>query len=278
MNFLSFDVEEWFHSSNFEGVIQQKEWPGYAGRVIPNVRRILEILDQANVKATFFVLGWIAEQFPHLVVEIAQAGHEVGSHGYNHRLIYNQTPEEFRADILCSLNLLKEAGVERVLGYRAPSYTITQRTLWALEILFDLGFRYDSSVFPIRFHDRYGIPEAPRRPYLIKSDFVEFPMTALRILGVSVPIASGAYFRLTPYSITKLAMKWMNGQGFPVTVNIHPWEMDPAQPRIDLPTTSKLRHYTNLDKTEKRLQQLVKDFEFSKLSDGLEIFSQTNCR
>lgn len=269
MNLLSFDVEEWFHSSNFDGIVPRDEWNRRSGRVQRNVARILEVLDSAGVTATFFVLGWVAERFPSVVSDIVSAHHEIGAHGYDHRMIHTQSVAEFRADVTNCLVALAQAGAPVVAGYRAPSYSITKQTIWALDVLVELGFRYDSSVYPVGFHHRYGIPGAPRSPYLIRPGLAEFPLPVIDVAGTAVPVATGAYFRLFPYHLTRLAIERLNKRGVPVTVNLHPWEVDPEQPYVPLPWTLGFRHYTNLSRTEGRLRRLVDEFEFRKLASGL---------
>jgi polysaccharide deacetylase family protein (PEP-CTERM system associated) len=276
VNFLSFDVEEWFHSSNFDGVVHPDEWNQRAGRVSRNVARILEVLADVRVTATFFVLGWVAERFPAVVREIVSAGHEIGAHGYGHRLIHTQSSDEFREDVVACLEHLARAGAPSVVGYRAPSYSITRTTLWALDVLSDLGFHYDSSVYPVRFHHRYGISDARREPHLIRPTLAEFPLPAIHLAGISVPVATGAYFRLFPYQATRAAIQHLNRNGVPVTVNLHPWELDPDQPYVRLPWALGFRHYTNLQKTEARLRQLLVDFEFHEIAAGLPVLFKTD--
>lgn len=274
MNFLSFDVEEWFQSSNFDELIPRSDWARRAGRVQRNVGSVLELLAHARVTGTFFVLGWVAEHFPAVVRDILSAGHEIGAHGYGHRLVHTLSPADFRMDVVACLEHLARAGAVNVIGYRAPSYTITRDTLWALDSLVELGFQYDSSVYPVRFHHRYGIPNAPGRPHLIRPALAEFPLPAVRMLGVSIPVATGAYFRLLPYGATRAAIKGLNRNGVPVTVNLHPWELDPQQPYFRLPLALGFRHYTNLHRMEARLERLLSDFEFREISSGLPALFQ----
>jgi polysaccharide deacetylase family protein (PEP-CTERM system associated) len=269
VNYLSFDVEEWFHSSNFDDIIARDQWTELGGRVQRNVSRILEVLAGRQVKATFFILGWVAEQFPQMVREIASGGHEIGAHGYGHRLIHSQTPAEFEADVKKCLECLSQAGAPDVAGYRAPSYSVTRDSLWALDVLVELGFRYDSSVYPVRFHNRYGIPDAPRSPHLIRPSLAEFPLPVVDLGGLSVPVATGAYFRLFPYAVTRAAMRRLNRAGLPVTVDLHPWELDTGQPYVKLPLSRGFRHYTNLGRMEARLRRLIDEFEFREIAAGL---------
>lgn len=263
LNALTIDVEDYFQVSAFESIVNRQDWPAYECRVEPNTRLILSILREARVKATFFILGWVAEHFRSLVEEIAFDGHEIASHGYFHQLIYNQSKDEFRADLRKSIDILEGITGEPVLGYRAPSYSITRNSWWALDILIEAGLKYDSSIFPIH-HDRYGISDFPRFPHQIKDDLYEFPLSTLKIWGINFPIAGGGYFRLLPYPITRWAIKRVNDrEAQPVIFYLHPWEFDPAQPRQKIGGLSEFRHYVNLDKTEAKFRRLLEDFQFA---------------
>ena len=222
-----------------------------------------------NVKATFFILGWIAERFPELVRDIHSRGHEIGCHSYFHRLAYNLTPEDFQEDTKKAKDILEHISGSEVVGYRAPSYSITKKSLWALDILEELGFKYDSSIFPI-VHDRYGISDAPRFKYkLVNNDMFEYPMSTSFFCGMKLPVSGGGYFRLFPYSFTRMLLRKINRkEKRPFVFYLHPWELDPEQPRIKKTgLVSKFRHYNNLDKTARRFNQLLSDFKFQPILD-----------
>lgn len=273
VNALTVDVEDYFHVSAFAKNISRDDWDNIAPRVEQNTQKLLELFSEKNVCATFFVLGWVAERFPSLVREIDELGHEVASHGYSHQLIYNQSPNVFKEETLRSKGLLENIIQKPVLGYRGASYSITKQSEWALDILFDAGFKYDSSIFPVR-HDRYGIPDAPRFPYLAetpkKNKIIEFPLTSFRFMGAQLPIAGGGYFRLFPYWFTKFAFnKIHKTEDRPFIFYLHPWEVDPEQPRIKSSLLSRFRHYNNLHKCKTRLERLLSDFEFSSVLNVL---------
>jgi polysaccharide deacetylase family protein (PEP-CTERM system associated) len=264
VNYLTIDVEDYFQVSAFEKVIDPKSWDSYPSRVVRNTQIILDILEARNVKATFFIVGWIAERYPQLVRKISNQGHELGCHSYWHRKVYDLTPEEFRADTHRSKSLLEDITGQPVYGYRAPSYSITQKSLWALDILSGLGFRYDSSIFPT-YHDNYGIPDAPRFVYNLKEqEMIEYPISTAKIFGRNLPISGGGYFRLFPYSITRAALKRINTvESQPFVFYFHPWEIDPDQPRVDgAGLLSRFRHYVNLKTTQEKLEKLLDDFQF----------------
>ncbi len=274
LNALTVDVEEHFQVHNFEKVIDRRSWDSYPSRVVANTQRILDLLDEHGTRATFFILGWVAERHPHLVREIARAGHEVATHGYAHELIYRQKPKEFAADIARSLDAIHAALGQRfaegstapapapmtaeVVGYRAPAFSITRESLWALDVLKDHGMRYDSSIFPLAAHDRYGIPDAGRFSSRLGNGLWEFPVSTVRIAGKNLPVAGGGYFRLYPTWLNKLAIKRINGEGQPAVVYLHPWELDPEQPRVaGASLLSRFRHYVNLERTEDKLRSLL---------------------
>jgi len=264
-NALTVDVEDYFQVSAFAKSVDQNEWDNFPLRVENNTRRLMDIFDEAQVKATFFVLGWVADRNRELVKEIAQRGHEVASHGYSHQLIYNQPPEVFREETLRSKQLLEDIIQVPVRGYRAASYSITKKSLWALDILADAGFKYDSSIFPVR-HDRYGIPDAEEAPHILKTpagnSLVEFPLSTAKVFKYKLPVAGGGYFRLYPYGLTRAGLRQVNSRKQPFIFYLHPWEIDPDQPAIKASLFSRFRHYNNLAKCESRLQRLVRDFEF----------------
>jgi len=265
---LSVDVEDYFHVAALSESINVQDWESIAPRVVENTRRLLDLFDRHNVKATHFVLGWVAEKFPDLIREIDARGHEVASHGYSHQLVYDQTPELFYKETRMSKEMLENILGKAVIGYRAASYSITKRSLWALDILSELGFQYDSSIFPIR-HDRYGIPDAEPLPHKMQTpkgnQIVEFPLTTSSLFGLKMPAAGGGYFRLYPYALSKLLLRRVQKSNKPIVFYLHPWEIDHEQPRVKVSA-----HYNNLDKCEQRLERLLKDFRFSTMSDVLK--------
>ena len=267
LNAITVDVEDYYQVSAFANTVGRDEWDSYESRVSANTRRLLDLFDRYETKGTFFVLGCVAEREPGLVREIAGRGHEIACHGYSHRLIYDQTPEVFRSETQRAKNLLEDLAQVPVNGYRAASYSITERSLWALDILCELGFVYDSSIFPVR-HDRYGVPGGERFPYLQESPkgrrIVEFPLSTWEIPGYRLPVAGGGYFRLFPYALTRTAFRTINNrEQQPFIFYLHPWEVDPDQPRLEGSWFSKFRHYNNLDKCYGRLETLLKDFRFT---------------
>ena len=272
LNALSFDVEDYFQVAALAGAVDRSSWESTPRRVARNTELLLEILRSSNTQATFFVLGWVAEREPHLVRRVVAAGHEVACHGYSHRLVYEQTPTEFREETLHSKALLEDQAQVSVLGYRAASYSITRRSLWALDTLIEAGFLYDSSIFPV-YHDLYGIPGAPRAPYLVRRDggcLVEFPPSTAQLPGFRLPVAGGGYFRMFPYGITRWAVRRINSEGIPFIFYLHPWEIDPGQPRVEVGRLSRFRHYANLAGCEARLRRLVSDFKFAPAREVLE--------
>jgi polysaccharide deacetylase family protein (PEP-CTERM system associated) len=273
VNAMTIDVEDYFHVSAFEGVVRPADWDSYDRRVAGNTRRLLEIFDRANIRATFFVLGWVADREPSLVRAIVASGHELASHGYGHRLIYHQEPSAFRDDVRRAKVLLEQLAGVAIRGYRAPSFSVTPRSRWALDVLLEEGYTYDASVFPIR-HDRYGMPGAPRHPYLERTSagaIVEAPATTVRLGPMTMPAAGGGYFRIFPYAFTRWAIRRVNEREHrPAIVYLHPWELDPAQPRIRAGHVSRFRHYTNLHHAEPRLCRLVDEFKFATLGEVLE--------
>jgi polysaccharide deacetylase family protein (PEP-CTERM system associated) len=275
---MSVDVEDYFHVSVFDGLIPRSQWDTLESRVDANTRRLLDIFDEFHVRSTFFVLGWVGERHPALVETIALRGHEIASHGYAHRLIYDQTPDGFRDDVRRAKRILEDASGRRVVGYRAPSYSITPRSLWALDVLAEEGYEYDSSIFPIR-HDRYGIPVSARTPYVIERnerELVEVPGSTTRVGPLNLPVAGGGYFRLLPYWWTKWGMSRVNRlEQRPAVFYLHPWEIDPGQPRLPAGRLGRFRHYRNLEHTEARLRQLLTDFRFDAIDVLVERARQT---
>jgi polysaccharide deacetylase family protein (PEP-CTERM system associated) len=268
---ISVDVEDYFHVEAFAGIIPRASWGEYECRVERNTERILDLLDDCRVSATFFILGWVAERYPGLVRRIAKRGHEPACHSYWHRLIYKLTPDEFREDTLLAKNAIEQAAGIQIQGYRAPSFSITSRSRWALDVLAELGFLYDSSVFPVK-HDVYGMPGAPRKPFRVETPFgeiVEFPLATFRwSVGPNFPVGGGGYLRMLPYWYTKAGVERAWQEGLPVVSYVHPWELDPDQPRLNGPLKSRIRHYTNLQGAEMRLRRLLALGEFSSFRDS----------
>jgi len=273
INALTVDVEDYFHVAALAPSIPRDSWNSRESRVVGNTQKLLAIFEQFDVRGTFFVLGWVAERHPQLVRDIAARGHEIACHGYSHRLVYEQSPKEFHEETLRSKNLLENITGSAVLGYRAASYSIVRESLWAMDILADLGFAYDSSIFPVH-HDRYGIPDAERIPHRMSTpggkSIVEWPLATATVLGFRLPVAGGGYFRLLPYWLSSWGLASINRRDLqPFMFYLHPWEVDPAQPRVSASWLSRFRHYTNLDRCEERLRRLLGEFEFGTARDGL---------
>lgn len=269
---MTVDVEDYYHVSAFEKAIPREEWEQWPSRVESNTQRLLGLFDEQGIRATFFVLGWVAERHPQLVRDIARLGHEIASHGYSHRLVYRQTPEEFREETARSKTLLEDLIQRPVIGYRAASYSITRDSLWALDILAELGFEWDSSIFPVH-HDRYGVPGSPVTPYRLRTprgrQLLEFPLTTAPVLGQRLPAAGGGYFRLYPYWLSRALLRRAARSG-PTIFYLHPWEVDPQQPRVHHASRlSRFRHYNNLQHCEPRLRRLLADFPFGTVSEVL---------
>jgi polysaccharide deacetylase family protein (PEP-CTERM system associated) len=274
LNAFSVDVEDYFQVAALASAIPRESWSSREYRVEANTDVILQLCAEKKVRGTFFILGWVAEKSPHLVKRIAGAGHEIACHGFSHQLIYSQTQEVFREETLRAKRFLEDVIGKPVTGYRAASFSITRDSLWALDVLIDAGFEYDSSVFPIR-HDRYGIPGASPEPGRImapsKRTLVEFPMSAAKFFGVQVPVSGGGYFRILPYWVTRAGLKQINEKaGRPFTFYLHPWEVDPEQPRVKVGAFSRFRHYTNLHRCEARLRRVLGDFRFGTMRQVLE--------
>lgn len=266
-NALTVDVEDYFHVEAFANHIDRNAWDGHEVRVLDNTRRLLDLFDAHSTHGTFFVLGWVAERYPQLVKDIAQRGHEVACHGWSHRLIYKQSRDDFFIETRRAKALLEDQIGAAILGYRAASYSIVRESLWALDVLCELGFRYDSSIFPVR-HDKYGIPDARTEPHRYRApggaDIVEFPLTTKDIFGYRLPVAGGGYFRLFPYALTRAALTSINRREHrPFIFYLHPWEIDPEQPQVEAGWFSRFRHYNNLEKCESRLKRLLHDFQFA---------------
>ncbi|MCF8026232.1 MAG: DUF3473 domain-containing protein [Desulfobacteraceae bacterium] len=263
-NYLTIDVEDYFQVAAFADIVAPEDWEGLEPRLQANLPAILAVLKKHGVHATFFVVGWIAEKYPHMVREILAHGHEIGCHSYWHRKIYELTPEEFRADTIRAKAALEKIANRKITAYRAPSYSITKKSLWALDILKEAGFTTDSSIFPIR-HDFYGMPDAPRFRHRLPAQGIdEFPISTAVLFGRKIPVSGGGYFRMFPYWFTKFALKRINQkENQPFVFYLHPWEIDAAQPRFKRARLlSKFRHYNNLDKTLDRFERLLTDFDF----------------
>ena len=266
-NAMSVDVEDYFQVSAFERHIDRGTWDDIPCRVEANTGRVLDLLERHGVRATFFTLGWIAERFPELVRRIVASGHELASHGYDHTRVTEQSPEQFRADVVRTKSTLEDIGGVRIRGFRAASFSITSRTLWALDILADTGHEYSSSIYPVR-HDLYGIPSAPRFPFLVAgSGLVEIPVTTVRRAGRNLPCGGGGYFRLLPYAYSAWGYRTVNRvEGRSGVFYCHPWEFDPDQPRVPgIAPRTRLRHYLNLRAMSERLDRLLGDFRWGRM-------------
>jgi polysaccharide deacetylase family protein (PEP-CTERM system associated) len=269
-NALTVDVEDYFQVEAFFGVIDRASWPSRECRIERNVDRILSLFADANARATFFTLAWIAERYPQMVRRIVEAGHELASHGCEHRRADSQSPAEFRADVTRAKTLLEDIGGCAVKGYRAPSFSVMRGNIWVMDELAEAGYRYSSSTYPIA-HDNYGIPEAPRFAFhpLPNSAFLEIPVTSVRWFGRNWPCGGGGYFRLLPYQLNQQALRSVRRQDRqPFVFYFHPWEIDPGQPRIaGAPLKSKLRHYTNLERMEGKLARLLRAFRWNRMDE-----------
>jgi polysaccharide deacetylase family protein (PEP-CTERM system associated) len=273
VNAFSVDVEDWYQVSDFEDQVRLEEWDRYESRVVPNTRRILQLLAEHGVRGTFFILTWNAERHPGLVEEIAAAGHEVATHGYGHRLVYEQGKDLYRRDLELSQRILERILGRTARGYRAPSFSVTSQSMWALDVMLESGIEYDSSIFPVQ-DSLYGIPGALRFPFVIHSrgerELVEFPMTTARLGGRNLPLGGGAYLRLLPYAYMRWGMRRVNREGQPAVVYLHPWELDPAQPRLKSRGKRGFStHYVNLDAMEGKLRRLLQDFHFAPICEVL---------
>ncbi len=265
LNAFTVDLEDWYQGLE----TGPEEWDGFEDRLATGTNRLLDLLDQCGVRATFFVLGYAAERAPRLVRRIHARGHEIGTHGYSHGFVYQLGPDAFARDLARSLDILRNLVDADIVGHRAPFFSITHQSPWAYRILVEHGIRYDSSVFPVRNY-RYGMPDAPRTVYRTPEGLIEFPLTTLRLLGTNWPIAGGAYFRLLPYTVTRLGFIKAIRHGDPAVFYLHPWELDPGHPRLDLPRRIRWPHYYNLTRTRERLFRLLRDFTFVPMREALE--------
>jgi len=268
INAFTVDLEDYFQVSAFSGSVDRPQWASFPSRVEQNTDRVLEILAAAHCRATFFTLGWIAERFPQLIRRVSGAGHELACHSFAHRYVYDLNRQQFREDTLRAKRAIENASGVAVTGYRAPSFSITKSSDWAFEVLADLGFQFDSSVYPVR-HPNYGIPEAPLTPYRIETpsgNLIEFPMPALQFGNRRAPFGGGAYLRLLPYAFTRWAINHVNRiENRHVCVYVHPWEFDPVQPRLSTGIAARIRHYVGLRGLTGKVRRLLADFEFEPL-------------
>jgi len=267
INALTFDVEEYFHAEVFAGVVRASQWPGLESRVVAATERLLGLLAETGTAATFFVLGWVGERHPALVRAIQDQGHEVACHGYGHQMITRLDRHEFAADVRRAKATLEDTIGSEVIGYRAPTFSVVRETLWSLEVLAELGFRYDSSIFPI-VHDRYGIADAPRFPHRRPAGpgaaIAEFPLSTVAGGKWRLPVAGGGYFRLLPYALTAWALRRLNRkEQQPAMVYLHPWEIDGGQPRLPVGRAAQFRHSVNTHSTLAKLSRLVREFRFA---------------
>ena len=273
LNALSVDIEDWFQVGAFESVISRDDWDGLAQRVERNSDAVLALFDRAGVKGTFFTLGWVAARYPALIRRIAEAGHEIASHGWDHQRVFTMQPEEFRADLQKARSVLEDASGTKLFGYRAPSFSIDTRTPWAHQILAEEGYAYSSSVAPV-VHDHYGWPEAPRFAFAPVADsaLIELPVTTARLGGRTIAAGGGGFFRLLPYRFSRWAIGQVNGrEGRPAIFYFHPWEIDPDQPRVEnAPLRSKVRHYSRLSAMEGKLEKLLGAFEWGRVDHVAE--------
>jgi polysaccharide deacetylase family protein (PEP-CTERM system associated) len=272
VNALTIDVEDYFHVSAFEPHIDRDAWERLPCRVERNVEQLLALLGEQRAHATFFTLGWVAQRYPGLVRRIVDNGHELASHGYGHRRASDLDRAAFSDDIRRAKALLEDIGGAPVIGYRAPSFSIGKRNLWAFDCIAEAGYRYSSSVYPVR-HDHYGMPDAPRFPYRVRDGLTELPVTTTRLFGRNLPAGGGGYFRLAPYRISRWAISRVNRlEQRPAIFYFHPWEIDPEQPRVaGVGIKTRLRHYLNLHRTQPRLRRLLGDFCWDRIDRVFEV-------
>jgi len=274
VHLLSFDVEEYFQvEAAARSGVRREDWQGFAARLGPSVDRVLQALADHQASATFFVLGWVAQQEPEVVRRIADAGHEIASHGMEHRMLQRLTPDEFRQDLLDSRRMLEDLSGQPVIGYRAPTFSITHDTAWALDVLAETGFQYDSSVFPIH-HDRYGVPGAPtdihRAIGPAGGGLLEIPPLTLRFAGTNWPVGGGGYLRLLPVRVVGRALTRAARRQRPGLLYLHPWELDPGQPALPMPRLTRFRHRVGLRRTESKLRRLLRRFRFTSIGRHLD--------
>jgi polysaccharide deacetylase family protein (PEP-CTERM system associated) len=265
VNALTIDVEDYFQVSAFSAHVQRSAWESLPSRIEANIDQILSLLAETRVRATFFSLGWIADRYPAMIRRVFDGGHEIASHGYDHHRATEQGYGAFLADIRLAKAVLEDVSGNEVKGYRAPSFSIGKRNTWAFDCIADAGYRYSSSVYPIR-HDHYGTPDAPRFAYEVRTGLLEVPLTTVRLLSANWPAAGGGYFRLFPYSMSRWSIRRVNAiDRQPAMFYFHPWELDPEQPRIKGPgMKARFRHYLNLERTAPRLHRLLADFRWDR--------------
>ena len=272
INALSFDVEEWFHNNNMERYVSRSQWDRYESRIERNMEPILSLLEAKKTLATFFILGWVAQRHPVMVKKIAEKGHEIATHGWSHMRAYQQSPDEFEAELRKSINTLKDITGQPVLGHRAACFSITPDSQWVIDVLLRNGIVYDSSIYPV-MHDRYGMIGSPRFPYVLRQEkgqrLLEFPLATYKFLKVNIPVAGGGYFRLYPYSFTRLCINKLNQDGHPAMVYLHPPEFDTNQPKIKIDPMNKFRIYVGINDNFKKLKQLLENFRFAPVKEVL---------
>lgn len=272
VNALTIDVEDYFQVSALAPYIPRDQWDSIPCRVEANVDRILALLERHEARATFFTLGWVAERHPQVVRRIVAGGHELASHGYAHLRATEQSPELFLADIRLAKAVLEDVGGVEVAGYRAPSFSIGEANPWALDCILEAGYRYSSSIYPVK-HDHYGVPDAPRFPYRSRDGLLELPLTTVRWLDRNWPASGGGFFRLLPYGVSRRLIERVNRvDGKPAIFYVHPWEIDPEQPRVaGTNARTRFRHYVNLHRTEQRLGRLLQDFRWGRMDQVFEV-------
>lgn len=272
-NILSVDVEEWFHPEALQARFPREQWAQQPARVEQNVESLLELFDTHHVQATFFTLAWVARAHPEMIRKICDAGHEIASHGSFHKMVTKMTPGEFRSDLGDSIKILEDISGQKVLGFRAPTFSVIRETFWSWEIMLELGLKYDSSVYPI-WHDRYGVPDAPRKRYTaLKKDgreLIEFPMSTLSLFGKRLPFGGGGYLRIFPEGFTKMAIAKINKEGLPAIMYMHPWEFDSDQPRLELGKIQTWRHYYNIPANRQKLSGLLHRFKWTSFKNILD--------
>lgn len=273
INSFTIDLEDWFCSHNLHPYIKFSEWDKYESRVAKSTLSILTLLKKYEVEATFFVLGWIAEKLPDLIKEIEAHGHEIASHGYGHQLLTNLNESQFREDVQRALDVTCPLISKDIKGFRAPAFSITKDSLWAIPALKSMGFTYDSSVYPISVHPDYGIPSSELDIYSFENGLIEVPMSCAVLAGTRIPCSGGGYFRFMNYGIFKRLMRRCNEQGRSVIYYLHPWEIDPGIPKMELPWFKKFRHYNNLGCTMRRLELLLEEFDFTSMEKLLKMRS-----
>lgn len=276
INAFTIDLEEWFCSHNLQAVVRPGDWEQLPQRAAAVTLRLLALLDKYQVKATFFVLGWLADRHPELVRQVHAAGHEIASHGYAHLLTWQHSQASFDADLKKANKVIEACTGVRPTKFRAPAFSITQKTLWATDILQVNGFEVDSSVFPLSWHPEYGTPEAKLEPFYHPNGLLEIPMSVLEVFGKRMPVSGGAYFRLLPYPAYAKLIRQLHKQGRPLVFYLHPWEMDAQMPPLPgLSASARFRHYTNLNTVERKLERLLQEFEFSALENVFPNASKT---